>query len=210
MSSRVLQLFQARLRRLRVARHPGLLFCPGLEGFRDHTFGGRAGPSIEVINVLHEMAHAMEFGADQFEARCTPRGFVFGRSHRVEIGGRFYDQPTTCKSTERELQTFAYQLHLARLAGYRFTDSWFVKDCAHLMRLMPDWWNVPGTGDDQRKAYCAARIESHYQATTSTESVDRLECWLDKTAKRLNKKGKCNRPDHIVAPRFRVDGSCLA
>lgn len=205
--NRALCVFSERLKRLRIGGHPGLLFNPWLEGFRDHTFGGRAGPSIGVSNLLHELGHAAQFGPDKFTDRCKPYGFVF-RTRQVTVLGRQYPEPLSMQSTDRELETFAFQLHLMRLCGSKVSDAWFFADSASVMRLMPDWWCVPGDGEAERKAFCAQRIAELHHGTSSNTVVDRLEVWLDKTARRLRRKD-LDRPYHKVDQRFRVDGSVL-
>lgn len=65
-STRLLEAFRGRLAKLPIANHPALHFCPGLEGYKAYTFGGRAGPSLHISHLLHELAHAAEFGPEGF------------------------------------------------------------------------------------------------------------------------------------------------
>jgi len=203
-SSRQMTIFIERLARLPVATHPGLLFNPGVEGYRDHTFGGRAGPMESPLNVFHEMAHACQFGATEFAKRASPEGFLF-KTKRIFVYNRYCIEPATSQAVERELDTFAYQLHLMRKVGYKVTDSQFLQDSAKLMQHMPDWYLVPGSSKELRMAWCVKLIEEKYAALTQAEVLDRLEAWLDKTWARLRRKAT-RRPYHAVAERYTGTG----
>lgn len=207
---RALLAFRERLNRLPLAKHPGLLFNPWVEGFRDHTFGGRAGPSVGIENVFHELGHAAQFGPENFRARCKPHGYVFN-TRKVCLGGIDYSEPLTRQSTDRELDTFSHQLHLMRRAGLKVSDAKYFKAQARLMRFMPDWYSVPGDSDESRNAFCEAQLQERYATTSPSETLARLEGWLDKTARRLKRSGsEASRPYRKVESRYRLDGTVLA
>ena len=98
------------------------MFNPWVEGYRDYAFGGRAGPSIGVRNVFHEMAHAAQFGRDSFRQRATAEGYKF-KVRTIFVFDRYCQEPRSGQATYRELDTFAYQLHLMRAAGMKVDDS---------------------------------------------------------------------------------------
>ncbi|MCC5610894.1 hypothetical protein LC612_30135 [Nostoc sp. CHAB 5834] len=196
-----------KLSRLPVARHPGLMFQPGLEGYRDYTFGARAGPAVEAVNLFHELAHAAQFGAENFSRRATSEGFVF-KTRRIFVYNTYCEEPRTSKATRRELETFAYQLHLMRLAGFTQTDDDFMSDHAKVMRFMPDWWHIPGNSDEKRAKWCQAYIAKRYAKLKPDEVVGRLDAWLDKTWLRLNQSGKKgHRSCHPVEQRYLTTGA---
>ncbi len=186
-SGRVVSVFRARLSRLPVAAHPALRFDPWLEGYRGYVFGGRAGPSVSVTSLFHELGHAAQFGVQMFRTRATEHGFHF-KVPRKFIFNRYCDEPRTGQGTERELETFAYQLHLLRCAGHKVSDEHFMPYCARLMRFMPDWYHIPGEGDEGRAKHCEQRLNEHYHRLERREVVDRLEAWLDATARRLKRQ----------------------
>jgi thiaminase len=143
-----------------------------------------------------------------FRTRATEGGFHFKVPRRF-IFDRYCTEPKTNQATVRELETFAYQLHLMRLAGYKVDDQQFMNYSARLMQYMHDWWWIPGKGDDERAAFCFKRIAEHYASTTSAEVVDRLEAWLDATAKRLKRKKldyPATWPEASVRKRYHADG----
>ena len=202
--------FGLRLQRLpgNLGHHPGLLFSLTLQGYRDHTFGGRAGPSVHLSHLFHELAHAAQFGPKQFARRAKPHGFVF-KMPTVCVQGRHYDEPDTRQGVERELDTFAHQLHLMQAAGLKMAPKAFIAYSATLMRFMPDWYNVPGKGEEQRFAFCRAYIEQRYAALSQDAVLENLRGWLDATHRRLRRQLEKDRPFHRVKRRYRSDGSFL-
>lgn len=175
-----------RLQRLpsEIASHPALLFAPATVGYRGYAFGCKAGPSASVVDMLHEMAHAAEFGGEAFEERATEAGFLL-RSRRIWVFDRFCEEPLTMGSIERELRTFAHQHHLQLLAGLEFRQATYLRECASLMRHMPDWINVPGRGEEARIAHCAQRIAALVGEIQPEDTIRRLKDWLDRTQQRL-------------------------
>lgn len=212
-NTRTLAVFRERLKRLPVANHPALFFNPWVQGYRDYAFGGRAGPSVQASSMFHELAHGAQFGPEKFRTRATADGSFHFKVPRRYIYNRYCTMPKTNGATRRELQTFAYQLHLMRLAGYKVNDAAFVAYSAKLMQYMHDWYHVPGEGDAGRAAFCAEVLQEYYAQVTAGEVVDRLEAWLDATAKRL-KRQKQAYPQAWTTVRglcrYRVDGSVWA
>lgn len=186
---RVLAVCRARLARLPVAKHPALRIQPGLEGYRDYLFGARAGPNLSSVNLFHELAHAAEFGPELFRYRAMEGGFQFKVPRRF-IYDRYCAEPRTDGATDRELRTFAYQLHLMHAAGCKQAEKPFFDYGAKVMRFMHDWWHVPGDDDEGRARHCAARIEQCYQELDAKVVLDRLEGWLDATARRWHRLKK--------------------
>lgn len=202
--------FGLRLQRLpdNLGQHPGLLFNITLQGYRDHTFGGRAGPSVHLSHLFHELAHAAQFGPKQFARRAKPHGFVF-KTPTVCVQGRQYDEPDTRQGVERELDTFAHQLHLMQAAGLKTAPETFISYSATLMRFMPDWYHVPGENEEKRFAFCRDHMRKRYAALTQATVLDSLRAWLDATHRRVSRQLEKDRPFHRVKRRYRSDGSFL-
>lgn len=189
MNRRIVEVCRARLSRLPVARHPALRFLPGLEGYKNYLFGARTGPTVAVDNLLHELAHAAQFGPQHFITRCSESGFLFKMKSTEFHGCVFVDMQTT-KAIERELQTFALQLHLRHIVGYRGNEEDYCRRAADMMVYMPDWLNIPGSSDEDRIVYCAKKIEEYYAQTDEKETVSALEGWLDATIRRWKQDKK--------------------
>ena len=69
---RLTRLVEARLQRLgAISRHPAFRVKMSKEGYSNFIFGAAAGPAAKLSNVLHDMAHAAEFGPDAYTRRST-------------------------------------------------------------------------------------------------------------------------------------------
>ena len=173
------------LERLGVAGHPGLLVNERGEGYRDHAFGCRAGPSKPNVHDLsHELAHASQFGARYFHHRASRGTFLF-RTRKIFVYDRFCVEPRSNQATLRELDTFACQLHLLEAAGEGPDRAEFMRESARLMRLMPDWWLVPGDSEEERALWCESRIRSYFEKRRQQTVKRRLVQWLDATQSKL-------------------------
>lgn len=177
--------------RIGIADHPGFRVSQTIEGYRDYTFGCRAGPGrASVRNLAHELAHAAEFGAAAFSRRCFMGSFCF-KVRKVRVLGSYYPEPRTCGATQRELRTFALQLHLLQHAGVSVNVQAFARRAADIMvRFMPDWWNIPGDSEQERKRWCAQKVIEHHEHTTVEATIAEITAWLDATQRRLARHEK--------------------
>lgn len=177
------------IERLGIADHPALRIAHRQEGYRDYTFGCRAGPGrASVRNLAHELAHAAEFGAAAFSRRCFKGSFCF-KIRQVEVLGRYYPEPETCGATKRELRTFALQLHLLQHAGVRVNAQTFAQHAADIMvRFMHDWWHIPGNDERARKRWCAQQVLDHHAKTTAEAAIEQIKGWLDATQRQLSRQ----------------------
>lgn len=175
------------LSKLPFGRHPALFFNPGLEGYRNYTFGCRSGPTVSSRNLFHELGLAAQFGPQAFRDRATDYGFAFRTPHRVWVQGVPYPEPITMGQTQRELETFAYELHLMQAAGLRRDERAYFKDRTRIMRLMQDWYNVPGESQRARDRYCEGEIARVYHELDPKDVLARAEAWLDCTHRRLQR-----------------------
>lgn len=191
---------QTFLERLGIADHPALRVSRQHEGYRDYTFGCRAGPSgASVRNLAHELAHAAEFGAAAFSRRCFMGSFCF-KVRKIRVMGRYYPEPRTCSATQRELRTFALQLHLLQHAGERVDVSAYLRDSAKLMtQFMHDWWRIPGHDEKQRIQWCQQQILDHHSRTSPETVVLELKAWLDKTHARLRRQARAKKRQQALA-----------
>lgn len=188
-SPRRLAVMAARLSRLPMARHPAMRIAPRREGYRAYAFGGKAGPDMSVDNVFHELAHAVEFGPDEFKKRASAFGFLF-RNRRVEVLGQLYVEPLTWQSTQREIRTMAIQLHLLRSAGSRISEDFFAREHLRSMQYMTDWYNVPGKTEEKRFEAMTKEFFRAYGLLNQDMVLHRLELWLDRTRQRLKRPPK--------------------
>lgn len=180
---------QTFIERLGIAGHPALRISRRQEGYRDYTFGCRAGPGrASVRNLAHELAHAAEFGAGAFSRRCFMGSFRF-KVRKVKVIDQYHAEPRTCNATRRELRTFALQLHLMQHAGERVNAQAFTRNAADsIVRFMHDWWNIPGDSEQSRKRWCAQQILDHHARTSAEGAIAEIKAWLDATQRRLTRR----------------------
>ena len=177
------------LQKLGIADHPGLRVKLKQEGYKNFTFGCATGPSgPNVTDLSHELAHACQFGARYFAYRALPAGFRF-KLREIFVYDRYCIEPKTAQATCRELDTFAYQLHLLELAGEVVDHAeYFVYAAGLMTQFMHDWWHIPGKGESERKAWCVKRAKSCYAKHKPATVKRRLIAWLNATQNHLEFK----------------------
>ncbi len=175
------------VKNLGISDHPGFRLDQNLSGYRDYTFGCRAGPGRKnLLDLSHELAHAAQFGPRYFRYRAAEYGFVF-RVRKVYLLGLYYDDPMTPQATIRELDTFAYQAHLLEFAGIKVNRNHLFQYAARILTMfMSDSAFVPGADDAQRKLWCEQKAQELYARRKQATVLRRLNGWLDETAKRLS------------------------
>ncbi|PNG50510.1 hypothetical protein WDL1P1_00568 (plasmid) [Variovorax sp. WDL1] len=177
---RLRRVFDERLARIPLMRHPGFHFDLEQEGYREYVFGGRYAYSSEFGAICHDLAHAVEFGPDRFDERCNPwGGFTFNLG-KIEIAGREYEHPVTGQATERECRTYGIQARLADAFGMKLNFEAHAAYCAHLCRHMPDWVAYSG-----KEAQLLQLIGESRDMFSQAEIFQRLEGWFDLTERRL-------------------------
>lgn len=186
---RTIAAFTSRVARLPVVgNHPALKIDPWIQGYREYTFGGKAGPEIAIINVFHELAHAAEFGARRFRHRTVGGKFYF-KIPTVTVFNQICYEPRTVQGSLREAKTFAYQLHLMQAAGLRIKEDEFFDEMARVMVYLADAVNVPGDGSADGVAWRRERIVEFYNATPQEYVLDQLKMWLDAHARQVGVGG---------------------
>lgn len=123
------------------------------------TFGCRAGPQQDVVNLLHEMAHLVEIP----ERRSVKPdwGFTLGKAFLGPAGIDFI--PVTARATEREARVWAWQTVLMGALGIPGT----VEELVGAAVFMGDFLNVPGKDDADRLAYVAALVKEYARGLTA-------------------------------------------
>ncbi|WP_176089322.1 hypothetical protein [Achromobacter anxifer] len=174
---------------LGILDHPGLRWDARREGYKDFTFGCRSGPGKEsILDLAHELAHAVQFGPRKFKSRVRASGFVFKVPH-VIVAGQWCADAKTSEATRRELETFALSAHLLEIAGLSFNRIELFDHGAHLMTsFMHDWYHIPGEGDDGRKQWCVGRTERYYARRDQKWVMTRLIGWLNLTEAHIKRR----------------------
>lgn len=187
--SRRLHIIEARLAQLPICGHAALKVNPEIEGYKNYVFGARAGPDICFTNLAHELAHAAQFGKENFRWRAKDFGFLFKLPKKF-ICDRYCVEPITIQATVRELETFAYQLHILIKSGCKKTPKALATDLVENLYYMPDWFLVPGTKKSDKSNWCVAKVLHYYQQLSTEEVFARIHDWLDATERRLKRKNR--------------------
>lgn len=124
-----------------IIKHQGFMLHFGKVGYQNYGFGTRIRftdrDSVRVL--FHEIAHAIEFGAANFDERVDEFGdFVFNLPYFYAFGQTFTDLQTS-QPTERELRTWAIQLVLYRHAGIKADPKKLVRSWVDNIQFMPDY-----------------------------------------------------------------------
>lgn len=121
---------------------------PALEGMavRDGVvvLGCRAGPSMALEFLLHEMSHMVEI--DDSRAASYRWGLHLPQ---VEFQGRTFSEPNTNQASLRECRVFAFERNAADALGVEFN----LQKAAEALQFMPDALYQPGKTDDEREAW---------------------------------------------------------
>lgn len=131
-----------------------------------YILGMRAGPSVDINHLFHEMAHLAEREVDKLVQRYPVGwGYHFGKFWRC--GGCSGYEPQNSKGTLREARCFAYQFSLAQ---YYLGTSWENFDYYESATFLSDW-------DIYRREVCPYDTSSVELYTRS--KVDSLVAYRD-------------------------------
>ena len=188
----------SRLKRIPgLLEHPAFSFQLGLEGYQNYVFGCRAGSSLELSNLFHEIAHAVEFGAKNFRYRVNQDGrFNFKQPKEQYIFGRVFIEFYKTTAIECELRTIAIQIRLLKMSGVKTTYENLLNEIVDSMVWMPDFENVQGDGDKEKLEWCRKYVTEYYSTLNDEQVVSEIIGWLDKTEKRLKRNKKWQ--EHIA------------
>lgn len=175
----------ARLERFSFRNHPALRVSPDLEGYRDFSFGGRAGPDCDFSHLAHELAHAAEFGPEQFRERGRFGRFNF-HVHQVRVLGQMYDEPHTPQATQRECRTAGLQWMLLEMSGRKVHAGHYLESFVSTMDFMPDW--VHSWGSVRREDAIRKLVLDTRESCRQGELIGRIEGWLDLNRQELAHK----------------------
>lgn len=97
------------------------------------TLGCRAGPGINVSNLLHEMSHFVEID----DARIGQPGWGLRYGKYCYIPGCGWYEQHTGKSIRREMRVGVFQYHLGAELGFYADLEAFIEDYADTSRFLP-------------------------------------------------------------------------
>jgi hypothetical protein len=173
--ARIEAVTNGRLARLSFSRHPAFSYKVRQEGYKDFVFGARMGPSAGFGGLAHDMGHAVDFGPENFDTRCTRYGFEF-HVPQVEIMGEYYPECVTGQASERECRAFGIEWKFLEAAGVYVDENIFLAHVCGSLGFMPDWIAYHQKPEEVRALLHAGR-----DRFTMAEICDRMVGWLDQT-----------------------------
>lgn len=111
--SKSIEFFDKYLKNLPFAYHKNFSACPHLKYFDNYVFGNnyfhlnvkRPKNITKIHPILHDIAHLVEFGKEQISTRI--------KNGKLKFNGKLFHNT---KAEEREIRTFAIELHLIEFA----------------------------------------------------------------------------------------------
>lgn len=186
--------FRGRMAQTPFLDHPAFQYSFDTSGFKSYTFGAIAGPSIDIDNLYHEIAHAIDFVlcGDDIEARTLGGVYRF-KVKMIAINGKMYEQVETNQCTMRECRVFAIQMKLRRMLGYKTCLNQMASEYARLTVWLPDWFLIEGNNELERVEWCKKHIIELYHQYEEKQLCDAFQTWLD-TLHQIKKQGKVSVP----------------
>lgn len=163
-------------------RHPAFRYKTYLEGYKNYIFGAVAG-DVGIDNLCHEIAHAAEFGPENFTERAKKYGYRFKWVEQE------CDDPVTAQSTQRECRTFGMEIKLMEIIEAPFDEKDFLDSAVSALNYMQD--SEASWGGMKRAEAIKKLILDTRESWTHQEIIDRVEGWLDKTQWKLNLEKEC-------------------
>lgn len=158
---------------------PGLSVDMRLEGM-DVTdgglikLGGRAGPTIEVSNICHELSHFVEI--DVHRCAMPGWGLKYPEPQTVPriggMGGYIFYEFTTTAHLYREIRTWAWQYHLQKWAGLEESIQEITAACV----VLPDTFLlIESYKSEEIRAKFIEETRAYVEKYTIEQFMERFE-----------------------------------
>lgn len=172
--------FRGRMNEIGFLSHPAFSYSFSTSGFSKFTFGAVTGPAIAISSIFHEMAHAIEFvlSGDDIQARTEGGKYNFFVK-KIALNGQLYEQVETSQCTSRECRTFAIQIKLMHMVGFKTDLERFAAYSAKLTTWLPDWFLIDGDSQSERVNWCKNHIIELYSDFNDQEILEAFQSWLD-------------------------------
>ena len=173
------------LKRFPFYEHSAFKISINLEGYKNCFYGCRAGSSWSVDYLIHDLAHCVEFGSNNFKKRYCNGSFVFKspKTQYFTCMGRtssWKDWRTT-QATERECRTIGIKLRLEQFLKPNFNLEKQVLEEIDSLKYVSDNINVKSEGS--KEYFRNLIMESYNKWSNITEIFQEIESWLDKVKK---------------------------
>lgn len=108
-----------------------------MEGICGGVFGAKAGPTCNIFNLYHEVAHFIQLSDAERASKIQEGTLIFDRP-QIWVYNRFVCEPETDQMSRRELETFVIQWLLLSHFGLRKSRARFIAEIVPLFRWIPD------------------------------------------------------------------------
>lgn len=160
----------------RVFLHPGFLWDFQLEGYKNHVFGSRNGKVSTLSGLCHELAHAVEFGVNQFESRASPHGWEFSMPYMRFMGHKIY-RPKSPQASYREGRVVAIEQRMCEiLTGQVLGAEYCANRAFSMVENLPDFHLI----ESQAQAF-KFKVMDEYLAFDWCQTIHSLNAWFEKT-----------------------------
>lgn len=172
--------FCGRMAKTPFLKHAAFSYSFESSGFKNYTFGAVTGPVIEISNIFHEMAHAIDLvlSGDDLESKTKGGRFWF-TINEIEINGRLYEQVNTTQCTERECRAFAIQIKFMHMVGFKTDLNSFAQYSAKLTTWLPDFYLIQGNNESERIKWVRNHIIDLYNNLNDDEIFNAFQTFLD-------------------------------
>lgn len=157
------------------SKAPGFYWSGALQGYSDYTFGARIDQYQQFYFLCHEMAHAIEFGPNNYASSGFSGAFRF-KINTFWLIDRHVTEQSTFQASLREARTAGIQARLMEMAGFTVDLEAIEQDAFGLTRYMPDWFLAKENRDLFRKHFL-----SSYKKFTPTVINFRMTEWLKRS-----------------------------
>jgi hypothetical protein len=162
--------------------HAGFNASDKVEGYRDYTFGMKSGCSVTVNAIIHDLAHVVEFGPENFRKNFRYGRLLFKIPKPVCVNGILCYDFFKDTATLRECRTMGIEYSLSQSLGFNVcTLDDFIGEAIDTLRYMPDHCN-------QDKDRMRDVITQYTEVYTIEQINERINAWLDKVVGCLKRR----------------------
>ena len=150
------------------------------EGYKNLSFGIAAGPSKDIGNVIHEIAHACDM-VDMKQKRLAYYNFGIEITSFQDIDGNRYYEPKTNQATLLECRVFAIQKHI--MEALNIDTIGFFNEATNILKWVADYSLTNGSwlsaSDNKWKTWRLRMLHESYNNTNINVIKDQWKRAID-------------------------------
>lgn len=159
-----------------VFHHPGFRWSIDLEGYKNHVFGCKTASVSTLSALCHELGHALDFGANEFETRALKNGWRFDMPY-IRFKGHILYRPRTAQASYREGRVVAIEQRLCEILTGEVLGAEFCGQRAFSMvKHLPDFFLVKQDEPRFKRMVMEAYAEFDW-----CKAIHDLRAWFEET-----------------------------